>query len=425
MFVPAVEDSPPPPVLRNGRILLVDDAPSIHEDFRKILADQGPVDAEIDAREAAIFGLAPQRPGGFQLDSACQGEEALALVEAALASGRPYAMAFVDMRMPPGWDGVETIERLWRADPRLQVVICTAVSDHAWSEVLARLDVQDRLLIVKKPFDLIEVSQLAHTLTAKWCAAQQAAEQMRQLVDTVQRLRASETELRYTSRELESFAYSVAHDLRAPMAIIGSFGKLLAEHLEGHDGKPGHYLDRIIANANLGQEVLSGLLALTEIARAPLRLQTVDLSRIARQVMEELRHDAPGRAATVTIAPGLEAWADSRLMQCALRNLLENAWKFTSAREAADIEVGLASRTPLQDTFFVRDNGCGFDMAHADKLFHNFQRLHDAQEYPGTGVGLATVSRVLVRHGGHVWADSVPGQGSTFSFSLPRRPLAS
>ena len=146
---------------------------------------------------------------------------------------------------------------------------------------------------------------------------------------------------------------------------------------------------------------------------------------MARQTIEELRHDAPGRAACVTIAPGLEAWADSRLMQCALRNLLENAWKFTSGGEVTEIEVGLAGRTPLQDTFFVRDNGCGFDMAHADKLFHNFQRLHDAQEYPGTGVGLATVSRVLVRHGGHVWAESLPGQGSTFSFSLPRRPLAS
>jgi PAS domain S-box-containing protein len=153
----------------NRRILLIDDMPSIHEDFRKILAPPSADGSELSAVEAELFGDAPKdTAAAFELDSAYQGREGLAKVQAALAAGRPYAMAFVDMRMPPGWDGVETIEHLWQTDPQLQVVICTAYSDHSWESVLARLDMRDRLLILKKPFDAIEVSQLASALTAKW-----------------------------------------------------------------------------------------------------------------------------------------------------------------------------------------------------------------------------------------------------------------
>ena len=153
----------------NRRVLVVDDMASIHADFRKILADSAPAAPALADAEAELFGLAvAEQRQGFDLDSAYQGQEALAMVEAAIDAGRPYAMAFVDMRMPPGWDGVETIERLWHADEHLQVVICTAYSDHSWESVLSRLDMRDRLLILKKPFDAIEVSQLAHALTAKW-----------------------------------------------------------------------------------------------------------------------------------------------------------------------------------------------------------------------------------------------------------------
>ncbi|ABM39340.1 ATP-binding response regulator [Polaromonas naphthalenivorans] len=184
---------------QNRRILLIDDMPSIHEDFRKILAPR-PAARELDNFEAALFGQA-EAPAcdGYELDSAYQGRDGVAMVEAAVQAGRPYAMAFVDMRMPPGWDGVETIERLWRIDPQVQVVICTAYSDHAWEDVLARLDVQDRLLILKKPFDMIEVSQLARTLTAKWTLARQAASQVSGLEEAVQErtraLHASESQL--------------------------------------------------------------------------------------------------------------------------------------------------------------------------------------------------------------------------------------
>ena len=193
--------------LQNLHILLIDDMPSIHEDFHRILAAT-PASSELDDAEAALFGQAASPPSpsscGFELDSAYQGLEGVAKVEAAVQAGRPYAMAFVDMRMPPGLDGVETIERLWRIDPLVQIVICTAYSDYPWEEVLARLDVRDRLLILKKPFDMIEVSQLARTLTAKWELARQAALQINSLEEAVQErtkaLHASESQLRQITR---------------------------------------------------------------------------------------------------------------------------------------------------------------------------------------------------------------------------------
>jgi PAS domain S-box-containing protein len=170
------------------RLLIVDDNPAIHDDFRKILTSAPPRKRELDALEAALFGQ-PEAARGpttdFQIDTAYQGREALERVEHALALGRPYALAFVDVRMPPGWDGVETIEQLWKADPALQVVICTAYSDYSWEKMSARLGLNDNLVILKKPFDNLEVLQLAHALTRKWELTQQAQLRVEQLDDLV------------------------------------------------------------------------------------------------------------------------------------------------------------------------------------------------------------------------------------------------
>lgn len=172
----------------NRRILLVDDLPSIHEDFRKVLAGAAPV-SSLAELEAALFGTAtpaPAEPTVFEMDSAFQGEEALVKVKTARQAGQPYAMAFIDVRMPPGWDGVQTVEQLWKEDPNLQIVLCTAYSDHAWPAVLSRLEVRDRLLILKKPFDPIEVYQFANALTTKWNLARQAAFKMNLLEQAVE-----------------------------------------------------------------------------------------------------------------------------------------------------------------------------------------------------------------------------------------------
>ncbi len=173
-------------MLNNRRILLIDDMPPIHEDFRKILVSEVTA-SELDEVEAMLFGSKAEVAfAGFELDSAYQGQEGMEMVKQSLQTEHPYAMAFVDMRMPPGWDGVETIEHLWQLDPRIQIVICTAYSDYSWEEVLGRLDVRDRLLVLKKPFDLIEVRQLANTLTMKWSMTQKAELKMDSLEQAVQ-----------------------------------------------------------------------------------------------------------------------------------------------------------------------------------------------------------------------------------------------
>jgi len=174
------------------RILIVDDNPAIHADFGKILSPPDPLDADFAADAAALFGS--ESPSavdeGFEIDSAYQGQEALKMVEAAVAVGRPYSLAFVDIRMPPGWDGVETIEHLWKCAPDLQIVICTAYSDHSWDDIVLRLGRKDSLLILKKPFDYVEVLQLAHALTERW---RLNAQTQRRIADLENRLMATET----------------------------------------------------------------------------------------------------------------------------------------------------------------------------------------------------------------------------------------
>ncbi|MDO8535077.1 MAG: response regulator, partial [Xanthobacteraceae bacterium] len=171
----------------NRRILVIDDTPSIHQDFRKILGARLDSEATLASAEAALFGDAPTvLRQTFELDSAYQGQEALALVMSAVEQNRPYAMAFIDMRMPPGWDGVETIERLWQVDSLLQVALCTAHSDYSWEEMTERLELGDRLLILKKPFDAIEIRQMASALTVKWQMTQDAALKMNALEQAVE-----------------------------------------------------------------------------------------------------------------------------------------------------------------------------------------------------------------------------------------------
>jgi len=171
----------------NRRVLIVDDSPAIHGDFAKILCPVIPGDDGLGETESLLFGTpSVQQSQHFELDSAFQGREALEKLQAALAQNRPYAMAFIDMRMPPGWDGLETIERLWQIDPKLQVALCTAYSDYSWEDIDRRLALNDRLLILKKPFDAIEIRQMASALTVKWQMTEDAELKMTLLEAAVQ-----------------------------------------------------------------------------------------------------------------------------------------------------------------------------------------------------------------------------------------------
>jgi PAS domain S-box-containing protein len=225
-------------------------------------------------------------------------------------------------------------------------------------------------------------------------------------------------QLRIANQDLESFSYTVSHDLRAPLRAIDGFGTLLAtEHAGNLDPAAQDYIRRMREGALSMAQLIDDLLKLAQVARRDIRRTTVSLSEIADSIVAELRQGQPDRSAIILIAPGLVVDADPNLIRIAMRNLLENAWKFTGRTGAARIEFGTDSRPEVQ-AFFVRDNGAGFDMAYVEKLFQPFQRLHRKDEFEGTGIGLATVRRIVQRHGGRVWADSAIGQGTTIYFSL-------
>ncbi|WP_411880695.1 PAS domain S-box protein [Polaromonas sp. YR568] len=239
-------------------------------------------------------------------------------------------------------------------------------------------------------------------------------------------IKAIEAALRLSNHELEAFSYSVSHDLRSPLNTVDGFSRLLAKQLGSEAGdKVTHYLSRIQAGvAQMGQ-LIEDLLSLAQVSRAPLSNKVVDLSALARGIADEYQSRDPDRKAVVNIEPGLKAHGDDRLLRVVMENLLGNAWKFSSHTAVTEITVGHTLDAAGQPEFFVRDNGAGFDMAYVDKLFNPFQRLHAASEFPGTGIGLATSSRVIKRHGGRLWAEAEPGKGATFFFTLPKTPNAS
>ncbi len=225
-------------------------------------------------------------------------------------------------------------------------------------------------------------------------------------------------ELKAINQELEAFSYSVSHDLRAPLRAIDGFSQILLKENAGRlDDKGLDRLNRVRRAAQHMGSLIDDLLKLSRVTRSELQFQPVNLSDLAAEVVEALRKQEPERAVAVDIAPNLYTRGDPKLLRIALDNLLGNAWKFTGKRNDARIELGVeAGETGA--VYFVRDNGAGFDMAYADKLFGAFQRLHDTGEFPGTGIGLATVQRIVHKHGGRIRADSAVGRGATFHFTL-------
>jgi signal transduction histidine kinase len=232
-------------------------------------------------------------------------------------------------------------------------------------------------------------------------------------------------ELEGTNRELEAFSYSVSHDLRAPLRTIDGFSQILQEDYEGAlDDEGIDYLGRVRAASRHMATLIDDLLNLSRVGRRPLRREPVDLARLAAGIIGDLRVSEPGREVEFVAGENIVAWGDVSLLKVALENLLGNAWKFTAREEEARIEFG-ADREPgpgsLSPVYYVRDNGAGFDQAYADKLFGAFQRLHGQDEFEGTGIGLATVARIVHRHGGRVWAEGRVGGGATFYFTLAGR----
>ncbi|MGZ3416819.1 MAG: sensor histidine kinase [Polyangiales bacterium] len=232
------------------------------------------------------------------------------------------------------------------------------------------------------------------------------------------RVRMRTAQLEAANRELEAFSYSVSHDLRAPLRTIDGYGTALEEDLGDRlDEKARGHLTRLRSASSRMNVLIDDLLGLARVGRGDMRDEAIDVSALARSIADELARQSPDRRFEIVVRDGVSARGDASLVRAVLENLLGNAFKFTARAPVAKIEVG-STQEGERAVFFVRDNGAGFDMKYAAKLFAPFQRLHSVKDFPGTGVGLATVQRIVHRHGGRIWADSKPGEGTTFFFTL-------
>lgn len=244
-------------------------------------------------------------------------------------------------------------------------------------------------------------------------------EEINLLTQQVERLLTEQTErLESINRDLEAFNYSVAHDLCAPLRRICGFTRALQQQYAGRLDLDGmDYLERIYKSSQHMNELIEALLQLSQLSYLNLKREVVDLSQIAVDTAVELRQSMPERRAEFAIQPRIRTFGDANLLEIVMKNLLRNAWKFTGMREQTLIEFG-ARELSSDKTCFVRDNGIGFDMANAERMFHAFQRLHNNAEFPGNGIGLTTVQRIINRHGGRIWAEGEVDKGATFFFTL-------
>ncbi len=364
------------------------------------------------------------RGEGYDVVLAHSGEEAIAMVAV-----QPVDCILLDLMMP-GIDGKETCRRL-KASPAVRdipIIMLTALEDReamiaglatgaddyiSKSSEFAVLKARLHAQIRRKQFEDENRRVREELLRSQMKAAEEHA--ARRLAETRAELVG---ELERKNKELEAFSYSVSHDLRAPLRSITGYASVLIEDHGGSLDDAGRAcLDKVRSSAQRMSELIDDLLLLSRVSLPEVRKTPVNLSALVETVVGELRAADPGRDVAVHIQPSLTIDADDRLLRVLLDNLLGNAWKFTSRTPHAEIEVGADVRG-LRAVYFVRDNGAGFDMAYVGKLFRPFQRLHGEAEFPGTGVGLATVQRVAERHGGRAWAESELGRGTTLFFTL-------
>jgi len=291
-----------------------------------------------------------------------------------------------------------------------------------WSPINSPVLGVDRRIeyIIHRVEDVTEFVRQKSQPAGNTAAMRARMEQMEaEIFQSSQKVQAANQQLKAANQELEAFSYSVSHDLRAPLRSIDGFSQaLLEDYADRFDDQGRQYLARVRAGTQRMGELIDDLLQLSRVTRAEIRRETVDLSALADSVVAELKRAEPRRRVDVVIQPGLQTEGDAKLLRIALVNLLSNAWKFTGRQPAARIELGVRDNGD-ERAFYVRDNGVGFDMDYAGKLFGAFQRLHAQGEFPGTGIGLATVQRIINRHGGRVWAEAIVNQGASFYFALP------
>jgi two-component system, NtrC family, sensor kinase len=437
----------------NKRILVVDDNPAIHADFAKILSTEKRSADALDALESALFGGPDEQLAEFALDFALQGEQALERVIAARAAGAPYAVAFIDMRMPPGWDGLETIERLWSVDRDLQVVICSAYSDHSWTDVNRRLGERDALLIIKKPFEIIEIVQCAHALTAKWNLARQAQQHVdgleaavrartaeleatsHRLAEEIRHRDRVEAELRL-SQKLESvgqLAAGIAHEINTPLQYVDDnlqFIRVgvasLVEAIETRSEMPDiaaslpESMDAIAQGVERMATIVGAMKELAHPGRRDQRLANLN---------ESLKNALVVAASSYRYVATLELdLAELPLVSCfvgdlnqVFLNVILNAAHAMEDRSGPGRLGRLTARTRVDGgdvVVSISDTGCGIPEPLHSRIFDAFFTTKEVGR--GSGQGLAISRSIVVdRHGGSLTFESTVGEGTTFHIRVP------
>jgi two-component system sensor histidine kinase/response regulator len=396
-------DSPPVRLAADQvNILLVDDQP-----------------ANLVALEAMLQGL------GQNLVKAESGREALKSLMA-----QDFAVILLDVKMPE-MDGFETASLIRQRDKSKDTpIIFLTAADRTQTEAVRGYAVGAVDYLVKPVVPEFVRSKVAVfvELAKKNALLRRQAELLRESEQAARELAETRAELvqdlEHKNRELESFSYAVSHDLRAPLRRIDSFSRAVLEsHASRLEPTGKHFLERVREASQQMSELIDDVLYLSRVTRAEIREHEVDLSGLVNLLLERMQEADPARKVEIKVRPGVAVIADGQLLRIAIQNLLDNAWKFTGRQAAARIEFG-TSIVAGEQTYFVRDNGAGFNMAYVDRLFGPFQRLHPATEFPGSGIGLATVQRIIHRHGGRIWAEGLESQGATFYFTLGRQRSA-
>jgi signal transduction histidine kinase len=378
-----------------------------------LLVDDKP--ANLVALEAMLQGL------GQNLIRAGSGRDALKWLLT-----NDCAVILLDVKMP-GMDGFETATLIRERDrSRHTPIIFLTAADRSHTQAVRgyALGAVDYLVKPVVPEFVRSKVSVFVELAKKNALLLRQAELLQAGEQAARELLAEQAELvrdlEHKNRELESFSYAVSHDLRAPLRRIESFTRAVLEtQSERLDDDGRRFLDRVRESSREMSQLIDDVLYLSRVTRAELREHEVDLSALVTHAVERLREASPGREVEVRVRPGVVVAGDGQLLRIAIDNLVENAWKFTGNQPAPRIEFGMTNLGG-EPTYFVRDNGAGFDMAYVERLFGPFQRLHRADEFPGSGIGLATVQRIVHRHGGRVWAEGMVDQGATFHFTLGR-----
>ncbi|HLX95215.1 MAG TPA: response regulator [Verrucomicrobiae bacterium] len=433
-----------------NRVLIIDDNASIHADFRKILGQDQDQNVELNRAKARLFGessiITPQ--AGFVIDSAFQGREGLEMVKRAAAEGHPFALAFVDVRMPPGWDGIETISHIWKCCPEIQVVVCTAYSDYSWEEMIHKLGHSPDLVVLKKPFDNIEVLQLAHALTKKWHLNREVQSRLNNL-DALVRQRTSELEtaneqlkceiakqlklesqLRH-SQKMEAvgqLAAGVAHDFNNILTVIEGNAALLQDQL-GRDPVCAEPLNDISVAAERAARLVRQLLAFSR--KQVLKSEKLNLGEVINNLREMLKRLLGDHITLeVNVAPELPPiQADLSMMEQIIMNLSVNARDAMpkGGKLAVGIEAVVITNEDAQKNSEIRpgrhvclslsDTGGGIAPELLPRIFDPFFTTKEIGK--GTGLGLATVYGVVKQHNGWVEVQSTVNQGTAFRIYLP------